>query len=151
MYRSLLAGQNHADSSNSIIHKHRRFKMTFNPITTRPAPDQRKFNGEYGFPFVATADEFNAGSVIVRGNLIGVSHRNVEEGEYGTAELQGTVTVKKASATVFTQGAAVFWHVANKLAVTAAGAGIARLGICKIAPSTDSETVEVLTNVVANT
>ena len=58
----------------------------YNPITTRPAPDQRKFNGDYGFPFIATAAEFDAGSVIVRGTLVGVSHRNTPEGEHGTAE-----------------------------------------------------------------
>jgi len=124
--------------------------MAFNPITTNPAPDQRKFNGDYGFSFVATSDEFDAGSVIVRGNLIGVSHRNVEEGQHGTAELQGTVTIKKAAATEFEQGDIVFWHKAEKLAVKATGAGIFRLGICKLTPSENSETVEVLTNAVSN-
>ena len=122
----------------------------YNPINTTPAPAQRKFNGEYGFPFVAVAGEEDAGTVIIRGKLIGISHRNTEVGQYGTAELQGTVTVKKAAATVFAQGADVFWHVANKLAVTASGAGIVRLGICKIEPSANSETVEVITNALAN-
>ena len=124
--------------------------MTFNPITTRPAPDQRKFNGEYGFPFVATADEFDAGSIIVRKNLVGVSQRNVEEGEYGTAELQGTNTVMKDAATEFEQGDIVYWDTAAKLAVTATGTGVVRLGICKLAPSENAETVEVLINAVSN-
>jgi len=120
------------------------------PESINDAPDQRKFNGDYGFPFVATADEVDAGTVIIRGNLIGVCHRNVEEGQYGTAELQGTVTVMKAPATVIEQGDMVYWHVANKLAVAAAGAGIVRLGICKLTPSDNSETVEVLTNAMSN-
>jgi len=122
----------------------------YKPINTDPAPTQRKFNGDFAFPFVAVAGEEKAGTVIIRGKLIGVSHRNTEVGQYGTAELQGTVTVKKAATTVFAQGVDVFWHIANKLAVTASGAGIVRLGICKIAPSTNSETVEVITNALAN-
>jgi len=122
----------------------------YNPIEVSDAPSQRKFNGDYGFPFVATADEVNAGTVIVRGKLIGVSHRNVEEGQYGTAELNGTVTINKAAATVFNQGDIVYWHIDNKLAVIAAGTGIVKLGICKFAPSTNATTVEVLTNVVSN-
>jgi len=122
----------------------------YNEITTSGPPTQRKFNGDYGFPFVAAAGETEAGSIIVRGKLIGFSHRNVELGKFGTAELQGTVTVSKAAATVFTQGADVFWNTTSKLAVTASGQGIVRLGICKMAPSTNAETVEVLTNVVAN-
>ena len=122
----------------------------YREMETSPAPTQRKFNGDYGFPFVAEAGEEKAGTVIVRGRLVGVSHRNCEVGQHATAELQGTVTVMKAPATVFAVGEIVYWHVANKLAVTAAGAGIVRLGICKITPSEDSETVEVLTNAVAN-
>ena len=121
----------------------------YNEIVTNPAPDQRKFNGDYGFPFVAAADEVDAGSVIVRKNLIGVSHRNVEEGQHGTAELQGTVTIKKAAATEFEQGDIVFWDKAAKLAVKATGTGIVRLGVCKLTPSENAETVEVLTNAVA--
>ena len=124
--------------------------MTYFAEQVSDAPSQRKFNGDYGFPFVATTDEVNAGTVIVRGNLIGFSNRNVEAGQYGTAELQGTITVMKASATVFTQGATVYWHIANQLAVTAAGSGIVKLGICKFAPSTNATTVEVLINAMSN-
>jgi len=122
----------------------------YNPIETSPAPSQRKFNGDYGFSFITEAGEEDAGSVIVRDKLVGVSHRNSEVGDHCTAELQGTVTVMKAPATEFEVGNLVYWHIANKLAVKAAGAGIVRLGICKITPSADSETVEVLTNAVAN-
>jgi predicted RecA/RadA family phage recombinase len=122
----------------------------YNAIQTSDAPSQRKYNGDYGFPFVATTAEVDAGSVIVRDKLIGVSHRNVEAGQHGTAELQGTVTINKLAATVFTQGAVVYWHIADKLAVTAAGAGIVKLGICKFAPSTNATTVEVLINAVSN-
>ena len=45
----------------------------------------------------------------------------------------------------------MFWHIANRLAVTATGAGTVRLGICKLAPSANSPTVEVLTNIVSAT
>ena len=122
----------------------------YNPIQSSPPPAQRKFNGDYGFSFVATADEVHAGTVIVRGKLIGVSHRNTEEGNYGTAELQGTVTVMKDVATEFEQGDVVYWNLANKLAVATSGTGVYQLGICKITPSEDSETVEVLINAVSN-
>ena len=122
----------------------------YNEIQTSPAPSQRKFNGDYGFSFNATAGEVDAGSVIVRKNLVGVSHRNTEIGDYGVAELQGTVTVNKAAATVFDQGDDVFWNTTTKLAVKVGGAGTVRLGICKLTPSTNSETVEVLTNAIAN-
>ena len=121
------------------------------PEQINDAPSQRKFNGDYGFPFVATADEVDAGSVIIRGNLIGVSHRNTDVGAYGTAELHGTVTVNKALNTAFAQGAIVYWHVADKLAVAAAGNGIVKLGICKLSPGNNAETVDVLTNAVSNT
>ena len=120
------------------------------PESINDAPTQRKFNGDYGFPFIANSDEIDAGTVIVRNKLIGVSHRNTEEGAYGTAELLGTVTIMKATTTEFEQGDIVYWHIANKLAVAASGAGIVKLGICKLTPSDDSETVEVLTNVVSN-
>ena len=119
----------------------------YNPIETSPAPSQRKFNGDYGFPYVTEAGEEDAGSVIIRGKLIGVSHRNSEVGDQCTAELQGTVTVMKAPATEFEVGDLVYWDAVNKLAVTT---GTIKLGICKITPSADSETVEVLTNAVAN-
>ena len=122
----------------------------YNPIETSPAPSQRKFNGDYGFPYVTEAGEEDAGSVIVRNNLIGISHRNSEVGDHCTAELQGTVTVMKAAVTEFEVGDIVYWDTTTKLAVDAAGTGIVKLGICKITPSTDSETVEVLTNAVAN-
>ena len=123
----------------------------YNEIETNGPPSQRKFNGDYGFPFVATADETEAGTVIVRGKLVGISHRNVEAGQYGTAELHGTVTVNKAAAIEFEQGDIVYWDVADKLAVAVAGDGIVRLGICKLEPSENAETVEVLTNAVSNT
>jgi len=84
--------------------------------------------------------------VIVRKGLVGFSHRNMAIGEYGSAELQGTMTVSKAAETVFTVGDPVFWDTTTKLAVTAAGADIVRLGMCKIAPSTNATTVEVLFN-----
>jgi len=122
----------------------------YRSIETSPAPSQRKFNGDYGFPFITAAGEEDAGSVIIRKNLIGVSHRNSEVGDHCTAELQGTVTVMKAPATEFEVGDIAYWHIANKLAVTVPGDGIIRLGLCKITPSEDSETVEVLTNAVAN-
>jgi len=119
----------------------------YNEIVTNGPPTQQKFNGDYGFPFVAAAGETEAGSVIVRGKLIGFSNRNVEAGQYGTAELKGTVTVSKATATVFAQGDLVYWNNTTKLAVTT---GTVILGICKLAPSTNSETVEVLINAVSN-
>lgn len=121
----------------------------YNEIQESPAPTQRKFNGDYGFPFVAVAGEVDAGSVIVRGKLIGVSHRNVEVGDTGTAELKGTVTINKDSATVFAQGDTVYWDNTAKLAVSLA-TGAVKLGLCKLAPSADVTTVEVLTNVVSN-
>jgi len=119
----------------------------YNEITTNGPPTQQKFNGDYGFPFVAAADETEAGSVIVRGKLIGFSNRNVDVGQYGTAELQGTVTVRKAAATEFGQGDIVYWNASTKLAVTT---GTVMLGICKLEPSTNAETVEVLINAVSN-
>ena len=122
----------------------------YNPIETSPAPSQRKFNGDYGFPFVTEAGEEDAGSVIVRDKLIGVSHRNSEIGDHCTAELQGTVTVMKDATTDFTAGNIVYWNTTTKLAVDAAGTGIVKLGLCKIEPSAGSETVEVLINAVAN-
>lgn len=106
-------------------------------------PDNRKFNGDYAFPFVAAAGEIDAGSIIVRGGLIGMSQRLTPVGATGTAELHGTNTVKKAAATAFASGADVFWDPETGLAVTS---GTVRLGLCKITPSEGAESVEVLLN-----
>jgi predicted RecA/RadA family phage recombinase len=104
-------------------------------------PKQLKFNGEYAFGFVATSDETEAGTVIVRGNMVGFSNRNTDEGKLGTAELAGTITLTKAAATVFTQGEAVFWLNGKVVKETA---GAIPLGVVKFEPSINSETVEVI-------
>ena len=115
----------------------------YNEQKVNGPPVNRKFNGDYGFSFDAAEGETEAGSIIIRGGLIGVSQRNVELGETGTAELHDTNTVQKAAATEFEQGDDVFWNASTGLAVTS---GTVRLGICKITPSEDAESVEVLLN-----
>ena len=82
--------------------------MAFNEETIIGSPTQRKYNGEYAFPFVvADASKTEAGSIIIRGALIGMSQRNVDIDHEGTAELQGTMTVAKAAATDIKQGVIV--------------------------------------------
>ena len=120
--------------------------MAFNAETIVGPPTQRKYNGEYAFPFTAIdASETEAGSIIIRKNLIGMSQRNVDIGNESTAELQGTMTVAKAVATEFDQGDVVFWDKTNRLAVKT---GTLRLGICKMEHGEDAETVEVLINLM---
>jgi predicted RecA/RadA family phage recombinase len=106
-------------------------------------PKQQKFNGEYAFSFTATADETEAGTVIVRGSMVGFSNRNVPVGEQGTAELAGTITLSKAAATAFVQGDPVAWDGSAKLCIVP-DTGAIMIGVCKITPSADSETVEVI-------
>jgi predicted RecA/RadA family phage recombinase len=112
-------------------------------ITNMP-PEQLKFNGEYGFPFIATADELEAGTIITRGGLIGFSNRVLQVGDEATAELRGTLTLKKAAATAFIEGDPAFWNPATKLVESVAANGLYALGMVKITPSVDSETVEVI-------
>jgi predicted RecA/RadA family phage recombinase len=113
-----------------------------------PPPSQRKFNGDYGFPFKAAAGETEAGTLILRGGLVGFSNRPVELGEQGTAELQGTITLSKASGTTFLQGDPVAYNFNSGLCVVSTTVGAYPIGVCKIEPSADAVTVEVLLNYV---
>jgi len=118
--------------------------MAFNEETIYGPPTQRKYNGEYAFPFIAAdASETEAGSIIIRGSLIGMSQRNVDVDCEGVAELQGTMTVAKATTTDIKQGDVVFWDPVTHLADLT---GDIRLGVCKMNPGEDAETVEVLIN-----
>lgn len=119
--------------------------MAYNEEVVNGTSPQRKFNGDYGFSFVATVDETEAGTLIIRGGLIGFSNRPIPQGQTGTAELHGTVTLSKAASDVFTQGDVVYWDDAAKKATPTATSNT-KIGLCKIEPSANAETVEVLLN-----
>jgi predicted RecA/RadA family phage recombinase len=97
----------------------------------------------------ATAD-WPAGTVVQVPDLrAGVIQVGVPSGERGAALVRGRVEATKATATVFAAGAAVYWNGATKLAVTAAGGGIYRLGLAVYAAGSGPTVVTVDLNEIA--
>ncbi len=96
----------------------------FNEEYNGPPPVNRNFNGGDWFPFVAAEGETDAGSLIVRKNLIGFCETNTPVGKTGVAYRRGSRTFQKADpAVVFVQGEIVFCKADGKaLRVTATGA-----------------------------
>ena len=74
------------------------------------------------------ATDLPAGSVVVVGGQPGITTRDYATGEVAAARVVGVFDVPKAAATAFAEGATVFFNTATGLAVTAAGAGIVKLG-----------------------
>lgn len=67
-------------------------------------------------------------------------------GSYGSLAISGTFRVIKASATVFAKGVDVFWDTVNRLAVTAAGANIIRIGVSDMAGANGEDGVCTIIN-----
>ncbi len=87
-------------------------------------PANRNFNGGDWFPFVAAEGEAEAGSLIVRKNLVGFCETNTSVGKSGVAYRRGSRTFQKSdSAVAFAQGELVFCMADGKaLRATATGA-----------------------------
>jgi len=64
-----------------------------------------------------------AGDVVVQGDLVGIATRPIAAGTTGALAVSGIFDIVKASGTVFTAGQKVYWHAADKVAVTTDGGG----------------------------
>jgi predicted RecA/RadA family phage recombinase len=67
-------------------------------------------------------------------------------GSYGSLAISGVFRIKSASATVFAKGVDVFWDTVTRLAVTAAGANIIRLGVADMAKANGEDGVCTILN-----
>ena len=68
-----------------------------------------------------------AGTVVVQGNLVGIALQPIAANTKGALAVQGVFDVAKASATVFSAGANVYWDDTNNVAVTTDGGGANKL------------------------
>lgn len=68
-----------------------------------------------------------AGDVVVQGDLVGIARTPIVSGTPGSLAVAGVFDVVKASATVFTAGAKVYWDATGKLAVATDGGGANKL------------------------
>jgi len=68
-----------------------------------------------------------AGTVVVQGNLVGIALQPIAANTKGALAVQGVFDVAKASETVFSAGANVYWHDTNNVAVTTDGNGSNKL------------------------
>lgn len=85
-----------------------------------------------------------AGSVIIQGQLVGITKRDIEADQLGTLHLTGVYDVVKAAVAV-TAGAAVFWDAEANHATTVA-TDHAALGVAILPAGAADATVRVLLN-----
>lgn len=96
--------------------------------------------------FIPDAD-VPAGTIVVLGDLVGVTKLDCKAGELGALATVGVFEVAKGDgvALAFPYGKAVYWNAATKKAADAAGAGFVRLG-ASVTPggsAADSDVVRV--------
>ena len=90
--------------------------------------------------FVPTTD-VAAGTVIVEGDLVGVTKLDIHAGRLGALHVVGVFDVAKGNAAI-TLGAKVYWDAAANQAVTTA-TGNKQLGICVQEATADDAVVRV--------
>jgi predicted RecA/RadA family phage recombinase len=61
-----------------------------------------------------------AGAVVVLGDLVGVAKHDIKANQLGALAIEGVFDMVKASATVITLGASVYWDATNSVVVTTA-------------------------------
>lgn len=64
----------------------------------------------------------DAGTVVVQGDLVGITKRDIKAGVLGSVSVEGIFDVVKDSATVISAGAKVYWDAVASQAVTVATA-----------------------------
>lgn len=82
-----------------------------------------------------------AGEIVVQGKLVGITRLDIPAGTLGSLAVTGVFKVAKASATVFTAGAEVFFKDGN-----AATTGDVKLGLAVAPAAAGDEYVLVLLN-----
>jgi predicted RecA/RadA family phage recombinase len=88
------------------------------------------------------ATDVPAGSVIVQGNLTGITKLDIPAGRPGTLHVTGVYEVVKATNVTFPLGGRVYWDEAAKQAVPEAS-GNAQLGIAVLDAAANDATVLV--------
>lgn len=92
--------------------------------------------------FTPTTD-VAAGSVVVQGDLVGITKRDIRANVLGGIAVEGVFDVAKASADVITAGAKLYWNATDERAVTTA-TGNKLLGKAVQAAGAGTTTVRVL-------
>lgn len=92
--------------------------------------------------FTPTTD-VAAGSVVVQGDLIGITKRDIKANTLGGLAVEGVFEIAKASADAITAGAKVYWKADDEHAVTTAS-GNKLLGKAVQAAGAGTTTVRVL-------
>ncbi len=129
----------------------------FNEEYNGPPPQNRNFNSGDWFSFIATESETEAGSLIVRKNLVGFCETNTPVGKNGVAYRRGARTFQKSDpAVAFAQGELVFCKADGK-ALRATATGAVFIGYVHFDSDAGNAEVEVIlepnlkpTNAVAN-
>lgn len=89
-------------------------------------PEAVKVSSGEMIDYTPTAD-VAAGTVVVQSDLVGITLQPIAANTKGALAVQGVFDVAKASATVFSAGAKVYWDDTNKVAVTTDGSGANKL------------------------
>ena len=64
--------------------------------------------------------DVDAGTVVVIGDLVGITKRDIKAGTLGSIAVEGVFDVIKDSAVAITAGAKVYWDAVNSVVVTTA-------------------------------
>lgn len=83
-----------------------------------------------------------AGSVVVQGELVGITKHDIKAGRLGAICVEGVFDIDKDPATLITAGARVYWDATNNQAVTAA-TGNKLLGKAVLAAAVNTTAVRV--------
>lgn len=84
-----------------------------------------------------------AGEIVIRNNLVGIAKLPIRRGELGSLALSGVFDVVKPARCGFSAGAAVFWDVERRSAVTS---GETLLGLAVQSSTVEDDKVRVILN-----
>jgi predicted RecA/RadA family phage recombinase len=85
--------------------------------------------------------DVSAGDVVVLGDLVGITKRDIKASELGALAVKGVFDVAKESGggVTFAVGAAVYWDDTNNLAVATDGGGTNKLMGKAVAAAADAD------------
>ena len=91
------------------------------------------------------AGDVAAGDVVVQGDLVGITKRDITAGQLGALAVQGVFDVVKDAGVTIAAGAKVYWDATNSFAVTTAS-GNKLMGKCVLAAASAETSVRVRLN-----
>ncbi|MBX3422011.1 MAG: DUF2190 family protein [Pirellulaceae bacterium] len=86
--------------------------------------------------------DLSAGSVVVQGDLVGITKRDIKAGQLGAISVEGVFDIAKEPTAPIAAGAKLYWDAGNDQAVTTA-TGNKLLGKAVAAAGVNSATVRV--------